>query len=214
MLKINLIEPEWWKSIMLELNYIFQNNQLLYKIVPYTADVFVFFYPVYLVVLYLYWVYRIYRYKKASLYIFFSVLFSFLINIFIQLFVDKSRPETFITVKGKLLLQHVPDVSFPSDHAVVSSSIAWSSIYWAILNKDKNIFYIGILLLIFSFIMMISRVAAWVHWVTDVIVGFFIGMIIPAIILWNKIFVVLDKYIFKYLIVLQEYIFKKLKLVK
>jgi len=49
-------------------------------------------------------------------------------NSLIQYFGDKSRPETAISLKQNLILDHLPTDPFPSDHAAVSAAIAMSTL--------------------------------------------------------------------------------------
>jgi len=59
------------------------------------------------------------------------------LNLFIQIFVTKQRPEDLID-KSSLLLEHIPDASFPSDHAAMSSAIAMSVLIWGIKSNNKS----------------------------------------------------------------------------
>jgi hypothetical protein len=52
-----------------------------------------------------------------------------LLNLFIQLFIDKQRPEQVAISKNNLIFDHIPDAPFPSDHAAMSSAIAMSSMF-------------------------------------------------------------------------------------
>ncbi len=211
----SLSEPYWWKKILLEMNNYVNANNYLKLIIPYTSDIFVFLYPIFLVIVYLVGVYNKkyqFTFRYWSLYVFFSVFISFLLTILIQQFISKQRPEEFINVKDKLLIPHVPDISFPSDHAVVSSSFAFACLFFWIKFKSKFFVFFGIVFLIISLIMTLSRVAAGIHWPTDILAWFLIGFLISLlIIIFWKFW---EKYVFVYLIELQEFIFKIFRLSK
>ncbi|MFZ3233214.1 MAG: hypothetical protein WA194_06965 [Patescibacteria group bacterium] len=50
---------------------------------------------------------------------FYATVLAIVINIAIQKFVHIDRPTEFARSTGHFLLNHVPDASFPSDHASV-----------------------------------------------------------------------------------------------
>lgn len=113
---------------MLGLNDRLVKHDVLVQIVPYTADIFVFSYPIYLVALYLWGIgKRKDYYKEAALYFFFSTVGTVSINMLIQFFGDKSRPELAVDTKHQLILDHLPNDPFPSDHAAVSATIAMAT---------------------------------------------------------------------------------------
>jgi undecaprenyl-diphosphatase len=156
------------------------NSLLDYSIVEYItlcfADTPIFFLPIFLM---WYWIY--YSYKKDNtviseinltknllqkenlIYIFYSVLLWIIISITIQQMIHIQRPETVLEWTGKLLLKHLPDASFPSDHATVSVAfltslfLAWYKKTWLIFTP-------------FVILMLLSRVILWVHWPLDIIV--------------------------------------------
>ncbi|MFZ5341182.1 MAG: hypothetical protein ACOZBL_01040 [Patescibacteria group bacterium] len=53
-----------------------------------------------------------------------------LLNLIIQLFIEKQRPEQLLISADKLIFSHVPDSPFPSDHAALSAAIATSIMLW------------------------------------------------------------------------------------
>lgn len=119
-----------------------------------------------------YWIYYTYSSKKSTnidaknnlLFVFYSTVLALLISLTIQQFVHLDRPEEHMQAWAKLLLDHLPDASFPSDHATVSIAFltaiffAWYKKWWLILAAP-------------FIIMNISRVIAWVHWPFDIIAG-------------------------------------------
>lgn len=111
--------------------------------IPVCADIFVFVYPIYLVCVYFYGVlHRDTGSKEAALYIVVSTFFTICLNIFVQSFVSKQRPDMVLDVVDKirdavLLHKYLPTSSFPSDHAAVSMAVAVSSIAWGVVHKKK-----------------------------------------------------------------------------
>lgn len=166
-------------SIMQEINiaiFHFFNNLSQYsfiqKIVFIFADLPIFFVPVFLLWA---WFYYTYKEKNISLkeklmFLFYGCVLSIIFALVIQQFIHLDRPETAITNSGKLLLKHIPDASFPSDHATVSFAFLMGLFF---LWFKKSFYYI----LPFVILMNISRVIAGVHWPFDIIVGWLIGTI-------------------------------------
>lgn len=123
--------------------------------------------------------------KENMLYIVYSVIMAISISLIIQKLVHIERPETFLHNVWHLLLNHVPDASFPSDHATVSTAFLTSLfLFW----YKKSAYFI----LPFFIIMFFSRVIVWVHWPLDIIVW-----IIVWIISGFTIFKFKDFFIFK-----------------
>ncbi|MEF2175150.1 MAG: phosphatase PAP2 family protein [Candidatus Absconditabacteria bacterium] len=212
-LKLN--EPIWGEKIMIAMNDLVSKNYILSKLVPFTADIFVFTYPVYLTVLYLYGTYRKnVDFKNGALYIFFSAAGSTAFNLFVQYFIDKSRPELAITNKNNLILEHLPTKPFPSDHAAVSAAVAMSTLLWGIKTKNKNLVRLSIVFWIFSIVMSLSRVSTGVHWLTDVIAGSLVGIIFSFIFINNIIYSFLSKKVFVHIINLEKYLFDKIFQIK
>ncbi|UFX83484.1 phosphatase PAP2 family protein [Candidatus Absconditicoccus praedator] len=208
---LKLKEPEWGKLLLENLNDFADKNYFLSKYIPITADIFVFVYPIYLVYLYLYGVYnKNVNYKYASLYIFFSGVTSMIVSQAFQFLIIKDRPEDHIESQKNLVLEHLPDVSIPSDHMTLSMAIATSSMLWGLQNKNRFLLAFSFVLFIFSFIMGISRVMGGIHRPTDIIAGFFLGILCPLILIRPKIYGFFKKRVFDPLIILQKYIFEKL----
>lgn len=90
------------------------------KISPLLADGPIFFLPIFLVSMWLWYTYKKETLLKNNLlYLFYAAALAHFTSLFIQMFVHFERPETAISSSGKLLLEHIPDASFPSDHASV-----------------------------------------------------------------------------------------------
>ena len=67
--------------------------------------------------------------KYTALIILFVAVLAVAINLGIQHFIDKARPETALMSAGHLVMQHLPTRSFPSDHAAVSMVIALAALW-------------------------------------------------------------------------------------
>ncbi len=213
---IKLLEPLWARELFLRLYYYVQETSFLFYSVPVLADIFVMFYPVYLIVLYLVAIFfRKDLWKESALFTFFSVLTSVLANIFIlQSFFEKARPNVFFHLvapeTGKTLLQRfLPSSSFPSDHAVVGTSFAMGILFWGIYHKDKKFIVIGGVFLVFALIMSFCRVASGVHWITDVLAGTILGIIVPLILIQEKNYSFIKRYCITPLIRVQKFFIKR-----
>ena len=188
---MQLIEPQRGVSLLLTLHKAMTSSPVRAYLTPTLADVFVFTYPIYLIILYcMGWIRKQINYKVASLWIFINVGITTIINIGIQFFVEKSRPNVVLGLYEKtetVLHKYLPSSSFPSDHAAVSMSIAMATLLRGIQKKDKKFLIIGSILIIFSGIMCVSRIATAVHWPTDILGGILVGTIIPLFLSTKKI---------------------------
>lgn len=179
------------KEILVYLNSLMDYN-FVEIVVSIFADLPIFFIPIFLV-----WYWIFYSYKKSTknisnkininllekerlLYIFYSIVIWLWINFIIQQFVNIDRPETVLEWVWKLILDHIPDASFPSDHTtawvafLTSLSLAWYKKIWYIFTP-------------FIILMLISRVIVWVHWPFDIIA-------------WSLVWIFSSFFTFKYLI--------------
>lgn len=199
-LMFKLVEPQWWVKILHTLFAWMHASIFWSHWIPILADVFVFTYPVYLIALYLYWMVESGRWKieglqkkVASMFIFAGVAFSVVVNICIQFFVDKIRPNFVLWLldlkKETLLHSFLPSSSFPSDHAAVTMSIAMMSLFRGIKNKDKKFLRFGGILIIFSLITWFARVTSGVHRPTDIIAGSLVGILIPLLLMWKPVYI-------------------------
>ncbi len=97
---MTIVEPIWGKQVLIFLSGFAGNNEILRVIVPIFADFFVLTYPLFLAGLYIYGIVKKQdMYKNGSLTVFFSAVLAVVINIFIQMFLDKARPESVLTIK-------------------------------------------------------------------------------------------------------------------
>jgi len=188
-----IVEPQWWVNLLKSLFAWMQASVFWSYRIPVMADIFVFTYPVYLLALYVYWrVKKNIYYKIAALYITAGIAISFIVNIWMQFFVDKVRPNVVLwlaDLKNETILNtFMPTSSFPSDHAAVTMSIAMMSLFRGIKNKDKKFLRFGGILIIFSLVTWFARVASWVHWPTDIIAGSLIWILIPLLLMRKPIY--------------------------
>lgn len=132
---ITLIEPMWSLQLSQSLFAWMQSNAFWYYWIPILSDIFVFSYPIYLVCLYVYGMFtKKIAYKIDAIAIFIGTVFAACVNIFIQFFVDKVRPDIVLGVADlktpSILHKFLPSASFPSDHAAIGMGIAVSSLIW------------------------------------------------------------------------------------
>ena len=206
-------EPVWWYNLLLFLNEYMKYHNFLLISIPITADVFVFFYPVLLVILYLVGLFKNKDYyKESALWIFWSWVLSMLFNIVVQFFCDKVRPNILLWLEYEkietILHKFLPQSSFPSDHAAMSMGIAVWIILWWTRNKDKKFIYMWIVFVLFSLITWVSRVMIGVHRPTDIIAWSIIWILIPVILFQKNIYKFFKKILIIPLINLQKTIWK------
>lgn len=85
-----------------------------------------------------------------------------------------NRPRPFISNSVNLLIRHSPSASFPSGHATFFFALS----YLIFLYNKK----IGLLFLIASFLISISRVFCGIHWPFDILAGALVGILSALII--------------------------------
>ncbi len=150
----------------------FTSNEVIANIVRFMADLPIFFLPIFLVTA---WIYICFKKensvseKSKLLLMTYAPVVAVTINIIIQQFVHFSRPETALEWKATLILSHIPDASFPSDHAGVGMAFAMS-LFLAGYTKIAWVF------LPFAIMMNISRVMVGVHWPFDILAGSIVGI--------------------------------------
>ena len=156
-------------------SFVLENN--LEKVIWFFSDTPIFFLPIFLLWFWFYFTFKNYNKSKKQdlLFIFYSVILAMIFNAIIKIFVTIDRPESII----KPILTHIPDKSFPSDHATVSFAFLFA-LFAAWYKKTFWLF------LPFVLIMNLSRIAGWIHWFWDVIVGMILGLISVIIIFKNK----------------------------
>lgn len=130
------------------------------------ADFPIFFLPIFLSGLWLYYTYieKSKKNKMRLLHIFYACLLGIIGSYIIKMFVDIERPEEYLQQTGDLLLSKIPEKSFPSDHATVSFAFLTALFF----THYKKVWYIFLPLVI---IMNISRIIIGVHWPLDILAG-------------------------------------------
>lgn len=152
------------------------NDPTVFKIVSILADIFVFTYPLLLLGLFIYGMKKAKKeFQYGSISIFISVVCATLITLVVQQLIWKERPESLPGLD--LILQHVPTISFPSDHATISMAIAVGTFLVARQMGWKKILLISFFLFDISILMCLSRVAVAIHRPTDILAGWGIGII-------------------------------------
>ena len=233
---IELIEPMWGQSLLLVMHRIME-NPLWAEILPVVADVFVFVYPVYLVVLYgcgMYtsckmqdaswrffafiskWIpargpewHNRYNLKESALWIFLAGILSTGFNILVQFFLVKDRPDVVMDLlyqkrEDLILYDYLPSASFPSDHATMSMAIAVATLLWGLRYKKKGYVYFSVFLFAISLIMGWARISIGIHWPTDVIGGYVVGIFIPIMLFFPKVYGWVKKWVIDRLVGLEE----------
>lgn len=198
---LKLIEPVWWIELLKILNQWMNASSVLTYLMPKLADIFVFSYPLFLMWLYItWWVKKAIYYKKASMFIFLWTFFSTIVNVCIQFFVDKVRPNIVLWLVDEktesILHKFLPSSSFPSDHAAVSMWFAMATLFWWIKNKDRTFIRFGLLFLLFSLIMCFSRITIAVHRPTDIIGGMLVWIVVVIFLTRWKIYRLLNNVFF------------------
>lgn len=196
---IHLVEPQWGVALAQSLFAWMQLSAFWSHRMPILADIFVLSYPVCLLGLYGYGMLLKWRgnreqwqwYKTSWIYILMGTVLSIIVNVLVQYFFDKARPNVALWLADlkheTILHKFLPSSSFPSDHAAVSMAIAMSSLLRGIQKKDKKYIRFGVVLIIFSLITSFARVTTAVHWITDVIWWMIVGILVPLVFLNTRV---------------------------
>ncbi len=112
-------------------------------------------------------IYLFIKNKKKFVFVFFSMIVSWGIGQLIKLLSYTPRP---FMQGATQLIQHVPDSSFPSNHAAIFFSVAFALFF--IKKKKLGIVFLGIALLV-SF----ARIFTGLHYPIDVVGGILVGFI-------------------------------------
>jgi len=157
-------------SIFLRLNDLAGQNRILDGMAIFFAKYSVFLF-VFIILLYLLKEFR--ENKWLILKILLAGIFArFVVAEIIRLFYFRQRP--FVELAVNQILSHEASGSFPSGHAVFFFAISTILLLW---NKK-----IGLLSFVITFLMGIARVFGGVHWLSDIITGFGIGIISALIV--------------------------------
>ena len=111
------------------------------------------------------------------------------------------HPRPFVMEVGRTLIYHTPNGSFPSDHMLIFSSIAFSYLFSA---QRK----LGVFLLIMAWLVAWSRVYLGVHFPLDMLGAFLLAFALNffGLTLWN---LYKDK-IMQWVLTIHFYLFKPL----
>ena len=107
--------------------------------------------------------------KKRLLSVFYATVVAIVLNIVIQHVVHVDRPAEFAKSAGRFILNHVPDASFPSDHASVGAAFVTA----LFLFGYGTVGYVAVPLLA---LMLVSRIIGGVHWPLDIFGGTVVGV--------------------------------------
>jgi len=104
------------------------------------------------------------------------------------------RPRPFVTLHTMPLISHSADASFPSDHTAGSMGLAGGTY----LYRER----LGVFFGIFSILIGFARVYVGVHYPSDVLGGFIVGIISTMLIgstlkWWDRVFQLIIKVWFK-----------------
>ena len=184
-------EPKWGYDFLKMLVDLWNKHQWIADFYPIGADIFVFVYPIFLTYWYLRgMITKNKLFKQDALIIFFSCLFSVIVNILSQQFFDKQRPiyelGTVVVDKDTILHQFLPVTSFPSDHAVVTFSIAMATLLLALRLNNKNLKIWSGFLFVFAVITGLCRIGTTVHRTTDILAGVVVGLLTPIVLFLPK----------------------------
>lgn len=194
-----LIEPSWWMDILNWGIDIQTKYEWIANLAPVLADIFVVAYPIFLICIYLYAIIKKKPLvKQGAIYICLATFIAILVNIWIHTFFYKERPIVVLNqVEAEETLLHdiLPTSSFPSDHAVVSMSVAVATLLWWLYIKRKFFVWSGIVFVIFSLVMTACRVLTLVHRPSDIFAWLFLWALIPSILMIRPIRYALIRYV-------------------
>ncbi|MBI2484309.1 phosphatase PAP2 family protein [Candidatus Uhrbacteria bacterium] len=125
---------------------------------------------------------RLPAWRHAALQSLIALVIAYAINIFIAIFWYRERPYADIPAEPLFGTSYLYD-SFPSDHSAAAMALAASIFFHSSRTR-------GILALALALSIGLARVMAGVHYVSDVLAGFGIGLIaasVSAYVLRNKI---------------------------
>ncbi len=188
---IQLIEPSRWMDILQRWIDIQSKYEWLANLAPTFADIFVFAYPVFLILVYLYAIIKKkIQIKQWAIFICLATFIAVLVNIWIQTFFYKERPIVVLNqVEAEETLLHdiLPSSSFPSDHAVVSMAFAMATLLWWIYSKKKFFTRFGVLFILVSLVMTSCRILTLVHRPSDILAWLWLWILVPLILMIRPI---------------------------
>lgn len=172
-------------SLFLLINGLAGKSALLDKIMIFSAKYLIFLVPIFLIFL---WFVKGKNndVRKEALFIFSTALLSFLIGVIIGWFYFHPRP--FAMGLGTLLIKHIADSSFPSDHGLVLFSVAFSLLF---LKKYKT----GVAFMLVGLLVEFARIFVGFHFPADIAGSFVIAFISVGVLylLKDKLYWVFSK---------------------
>ncbi len=123
------------------------------------------------------WLYGTFKkevgYKIIALDIFYAIMFAFGVYWVLQFGLPiRPRPETISNIPP--LINHLPDNSFPSGHAIFAGASVVAIGYFLSMPVSSGFAVFGV-------IMLICRVVSGVHYFGDVFVGVIIGALLARV---------------------------------
>ncbi len=123
------------------------------------------------------WFYGVFKkqvgFKIIALDIFYTVMFGFAVYWILQFGLPmRARPETMTGIAP--LINHLPDNSFPSGHAIFAGASVVAIGYFLSMYTSTIFAIIGVA-------MLLARVIAGVHYFGDVLVGVIIGSLLARL---------------------------------
>jgi undecaprenyl-diphosphatase len=149
-------------AIAVFLNQLALSSPLAKSFFQFSAQYLIYSVPIILVLL---WFYSSTS-KKLALRSFFSGFISLNVGQYLAAGVKRERP--FLSGGVTEVMFHRPDYSFPSEHAILLFAVAFS-LWFGGYKK------LGILMMVLSTIITVSRVAVGFHYPSDVIIGGLLG---------------------------------------
>jgi undecaprenyl-diphosphatase len=160
------------------INSLAGRNHLLDTTMIFAAQDIIYFFCVYLV--YLWFVKS--KYRQEVLFAGYAALLGLGINFFITLFYFHPRP--FMIPTGLLLIAHLPETSFPSDHATLMFAISLMFLTFRELRGTGAIFFV------LSFISGLARVYSGLHFPFDIAGSLFVALFSMGLLLTLKQYLV------------------------
>lgn len=176
------------------------NSHLQVELIKLLTDSWVILVMILLVWFWLYWAYKKQiNYKEIALMIFYSIGFSFIIYMILNQFLPlRPRPESVSTIRP--LVDHLPDNSFPSWHAIFAGAAIFATFMY---QRKKCISY---WILMFSILMLIARIIAGIHYPGDILVWLIIWLLWAEFVYYYRNSNLFQKYLLPFPIKIASFI--------
>lgn len=184
-------EPQRWVDLLYSLQYLFADMGIVDSM-TWFADAFAFVWPLMLVGLYvsgmLWWRRWL---KMSAVWIFLSAVFAAVLNVVIQSFSSKQRPDQLLDLwfnkqESLILYDFLPKGSFPSDHASVAFALATATLVWGLHRKQRWYVWLSGFLYLWAMVMSVARVGIGVHRPTDVLAWMVVGVFVGCVMLFGR----------------------------